>query len=307
MNHFVATFLLNILHFFYSLFSARKSRNTPPPSTLSARRARVPTSLAVLFATDSHSSHPALQASLVESVSNLVAWCRTTGIPKLIVYDQHGILSQSSQAIRERVAQPSESIDSDSSESDFEYPLTPPPSDYSDSRPLSPENVHDLSVITIAIPSKKHRKDTQKYKAVLRKRQPKSRPPEPPLTLYISSRASGKGSIASVARSLVSLQAGKPPGRGFFRLPVESLDSLLDSETNMPCPELLVVVQTCPSQPKLPVELHGFPPWQIRLTEIHTCRTNTSNTLDGPPVLLDEHDFCEALDGFETVEQRFGK
>ena len=40
---------------------------------------------------------------------------------------------------------------------------------------------------------------------------------------------------------------------------------------------------------------------------VSPCRTNTSNTLGGSLVLLDERDFCEALDGFETVEQRFGK
>ncbi len=51
----------------------------------------------------------------------------------------------------------------------------------------------------------------------------------------------------------------------------------------------------------IPLLVNHFP------ISISTCRTNTSNTLDGPTALLDERDFCEALDGFEAVEQRFGR
>lgn len=39
-------------------------------------------------------------------------------------------------------------------------------------------------------------------------------------------------------------------------------------ELGFPEPDLMIVHQVSPSHPRKPLELYGFPPWQIRLTEI---------------------------------------
>jgi dehydrodolichyl diphosphate syntase complex subunit NUS1 len=36
----------------------------------------------------------------------------------------------------------------------------------------------------------------------------------------------------------------------------------------LPSPDLMIVHHVCPQDPPPPLELHGFPPWQIALTEI---------------------------------------
>ncbi|KAF8168147.1 hypothetical protein B0H34DRAFT_684406 [Crassisporium funariophilum] len=63
-----------------------------------------------------------------------------------------------------------------------------------------------------------------------------------------------------------------------------------------------------------PPELHGFPPWQIRLTEIYqsvlvgrTPRTWFRESRSPLPLPLDEFNFREALDEFASAEMRFGK
>lgn len=76
------------------------------------------------------------------------------------------MLLQRSELIRAHVGQSLRATDAESSESDLEYPLTPPASDYSDSRERSPENVRQTA-ITITNPS---RKGPNKYPNVLRKR-----------------------------------------------------------------------------------------------------------------------------------------
>lgn len=79
-----------------------------------------------------------------------------------------------------------------------------------------------------------------------------------------------------------------------------------------------------------PAELHGFPPWHIRLTEIlfvlsffHDSFSDLLCSLKEPrigmlhslftwrtlsiPLSLDEDTFREALDEFASAEMRFGK
>lgn len=67
-----------------------------------------------------------------------------------------GILAQSSLDIRARLSKRFDTSQEDEEESDIEYPLTPPSSDDSESRPISPysdDADHNLKVITIPIPS----------------------------------------------------------------------------------------------------------------------------------------------------------
>jgi len=86
---------------------------------------------------------------------------------------------------------------------------------------------------------------------------------------------------------------------------VDSLDTLLECDSGLVPPDFMIVHSINPPDAEAPLELHGFPPWHIRLTEIHQshvqhrCRTNSG--------MLDEITFREALDEYALAEFRFGK
>ena len=160
--HLLFALSLRVLHFIYALVahvhSYWKRYTWSPPQPLSAARKRLPKHLAIILVPDTQLAEEATEKLLSDSVVNAVGWCRTSGIQKLTVYEENGmyqgfrqilrmstsgagLLSASAQTIGDRL--PHNSSDSESSESELEYPLTPPPSDYSESRPLSPsQNIH---------------------------------------------------------------------------------------------------------------------------------------------------------------------
>lgn len=153
--------ILHSFHYVYSLILTLRSfcqPNTTTPQPLRAPRRRVPKHLSILFVTDSTTSRDTCRTLISESVLNAVEWCRSIGISKLTVYEENGELPfefalcptvaerSFSDSLMECLPSIRESLtsnicDSDSSsDSDTEYPLTPPPSDYSESRPLSPSH-----------------------------------------------------------------------------------------------------------------------------------------------------------------------
>lgn len=155
--HLLFALSLHVLHFVYALAihvrSSWKRYSWRPPQSLSATRKRVPKHLAIVLVVDTQLSDETIENLLSESVVNAVGWCRASGIQKLTVYEENGmcqrffqllrtstsgagLLSTYARTIGDRL--PRNSLDSDSSESELEYPLTPPLSDYSESRPLSP-------------------------------------------------------------------------------------------------------------------------------------------------------------------------
>jgi len=182
-------FLLRIFHFIYSVILAVRAfwqtRKTLSPQPLTANRRRIPQHLAVVFTVASDVSTDVAQKIAEESVSNIVGWCRTVGVKRLTVYEQHGALvgiiedirfnktlgrlSQCAARIRE--VTPGCIAESESSESETEYLLTPPPSDYSESRPLSPDRSHPITSTTLVhIPSTKAFQKKSRQHKLLHKR-----------------------------------------------------------------------------------------------------------------------------------------
>ncbi|KAF8905538.1 hyphal tip protein [Gymnopilus junonius] len=171
--------LLGVLHFIYAgalaakLFWKRHSRPIPQP--LTAFRRRIPKHLSIIFAVHPTLSEEVTQEVLTESVVDAVAWCRTIGIKKLTVYEERDLLSKCVQGIRERLSVHSQ--EGYSSESETEYPITPPPSDYSESRPLSPDhsqgNVLPITIIRVG-DSIAHESSKSKQKLQRRQRRSKS-------------------------------------------------------------------------------------------------------------------------------------
>ncbi|KAL0951251.1 hypothetical protein HGRIS_007969 [Hohenbuehelia grisea] len=312
---FLAALCLHLLHFLYStsstLFSFWQRHTRIPPLALTAARAKLPKHLAIILDILPDTQ----QTDILETVDRATEWCRTVGITQLTLYDRRGLLHSFNQQIREHVVQVYP-LASDSGESDLEYPLTPPPSDYSISRPMSPENsvLADLDVSTIHVVSQSRPKQVKTRRNVVHKRREReTKPLVNPLTLYLVSPKSSKPAIASAARSFVKLcrVSGKAPNE--FNLMPEQLQLLLEGEQGFPPPDLLITPpRASHTGAELPLELYGFPPWQMRLTEISrgkfdTCRADNVLGNANDQSLIDEVTFRRALDEYSGAEMRLGK
>jgi len=318
--------LLRLLHLLYSLvlaFSAwKKNAALTAPNTLAAKRKRLPEHLALLLVADDTADSDLTEAALVQSAESAVRWCREAGIECLSIYDHQGILENHSQEIEERLTVYNQPISDESTDSDVEYPLTPPIS-----RPISPHYDgldNNLGVITIDLTERREKV----YSVATKRRRSQlngSNPKPHPLTLHIVSSKSSKSAVLSTTRSLArthTRKAAKTPAHKKvpdFHITIEALDSVLEGKHGFTSPDLMILHPLLPSEyNKAPMELHGFPPWQIRLTEIYHNRyhkqyrgwLNPIRMLFGTPPSpcpLDEVEFRRALDEFSGAEMRLGK
>ncbi|KAF8807358.1 hypothetical protein BYT27DRAFT_7164859 [Phlegmacium glaucopus] len=146
-------FLLHVVHFIYNLFiKVRlfwKQLSSATPKPIRAPRRRIPKHLAVVFIIDPNIYADTVQTAITQNALKIVEWCQTIGIPKLTLYEEHDRLSKCVQTLQDRLS--IHGPEAESSESETEYPLTPPPSDYSDSRPLSPNNHQASNVTTLHV------------------------------------------------------------------------------------------------------------------------------------------------------------
>ncbi|EKM83917.1 hypothetical protein AGABI1DRAFT_51492 [Agaricus bisporus var. burnettii JB137-S8] len=301
--------ILRVLHFLYALTSLARSfwkRQTRPyPRTLQSPRQKLPKNLAVVFVGDTNISPDIVQRTIFESLLNLVEWCRIVGIPKLIIYEEHGHILRLERQICETIF--GQEFEQHSSDSEMDYqPLTPPASVYSESRQLSPcQSATDVTSIQC-------------------QGQKNSEPSVLTPSLCLLSSRSSKDAIANLARSLylehgsdsTNVRRRKLKSTN-FSLTVDYVDSRLQDETGFLPPDFMIVHPINPLQyNRTPLELHGFPPWHMRLTEIylnqddrrawrHWLRSRLTYT-PGPTV-LDEISFRTALDEFALAEMRFGK
>jgi len=173
--------LLRAFHFIYAVILIVRSfwqRSSIPPRSLQSLRRRIPKHLAIVFVTSGITFSETAQDVLSMSILNAVEWCQSIGITKLTVYEERGasprklcsdntikilildMLSRCTQQICESL--PIRGQEHDYTESEGDYPLTPPPSDYSESRPLSPTHNHGaaIPVMTFHVAESVPRKDT---------------------------------------------------------------------------------------------------------------------------------------------------
>ncbi|EPT03845.1 hypothetical protein FOMPIDRAFT_1114818 [Fomitopsis schrenkii] len=324
----LASLILALFHVVHWLVtSARRFLAIPKqPQPLVAQRSKLPTHLALLLVLNPHCDRDAVEETLVESVERAVTWCRAAGINRLTVYDREGFLSTLSLDIRKRLVKTFATPSNDSDlETELEYPLTPPSSDDSDSRPLSPDSEvtpFKLCVTSMQIPGHagKARRRLLGVKSTTRRRRPTggpvSEPTTPaPITLHILSRKAGKPAIAEVANALLRRRVADRPLRDGKQLPVTSeagISSLLQGDSGFPEPDLMLVHHIHPNPTSDLLDLHGFPPWQIRLTEfgrdesveIWWRRWRHPHSAGKP---LNEIEFRRALDTYAAAEMRLGK
>jgi len=330
--HMLAYLSLRILHAIYSLsiaFSDLSIFGPRTPQSLTTKRRQIPDHLAVLLIPDYDLETSIIEETFIETVENAVQWCRIVGIPRLTVYDSEGTLVKCSQDIRRRVRVCHDSTGGESTDSDIEYPLTPPMSDHSDSMSFSEaefnSSVDDRSVVTIDITKPSERR-TARRKYVTKRRRPQRNDdctPANPLTLHIASRESSKPAVASAARSLTRTQNRKAllhHVTSNFNLSINTLDSLLEGKHGLSSPDFMIVHPISPSKyNQTALEIHGFPPWQIRLTEIYYNKHHdryrswwdwlhlTPQDSRGNSMPLGEVEFRAALDEFAAAEMRLGK
>ncbi|KAH9950394.1 hypothetical protein B0H21DRAFT_723256 [Amylocystis lapponica] len=320
----LASLTLSVLHAVYWLVTFVKSvRNSFQDTSgpLTAKRRKLPLHLALLLATSHETDSNITEENMIESVERAASWCHAAGIMRLTVYDRGGILSRTIPEIRQRLlkhldASPDESTGS----SEIEFPLTPPPSDDSGSRPLSPAAAHSLLKLHVATiraldkPGKGKQRPNNGKNVVKRRRLSRREPAAPSLIVHIVSRQSGKPAIASAATGL--LRSHTFSGAHNCTTSIEhEFNQTLEGENGFPSPDLMIVHDICPrGSYKTPLELHGFPPWQIRLTEFFydenlTVKKSWWNrqTIDTPGRPLGEIEFRRALDEFGAAEMRLGK
>ncbi|KAH7883543.1 hypothetical protein F5I97DRAFT_1958405 [Phlebopus sp. FC_14] len=319
---------LRFVHFLYvllvSITTWCQRRNWQAPQPLTALRSKLPSHLCLVLVADNKGCETEIETAFLRCLQRVATWCRQLGIKTLTAYDRDGThvswikRGASTLFVREDVSAVEEHPD-DSCESEVEYPLTPPLSEPSLSRNQSPDRVKvpvSLDIVTMhgsATRSHKRRNVAVRPKgecAVVSSTSGK-------LTLHFASRASGKPAIASASRSLLenyvrrSIMSGVTPNGVDYSLDSNELRPVLEGA--LPQPDFMIVHHVNGLKiPYPPFELHGFPPWQITLTEFH--RTHPTD-MQAPGLLestslctlISETAFCRALDEYAGAQFRLGK
>jgi dehydrodolichyl diphosphate syntase complex subunit NUS1 len=88
----LARIALSILRFFYVCATAIISWKTRPTKPSTQTQKRIPSHLTLLLVAEDDNDAIVVQECLLESVQRATAWCRTTGVRELTVYDRRGAL-----------------------------------------------------------------------------------------------------------------------------------------------------------------------------------------------------------------------
>ncbi|KAG1862234.1 hypothetical protein F4604DRAFT_1786607 [Suillus subluteus] len=316
----VASLFLWLLHLLHAslvfLTTKFQNRRYLPPQPVTAYRSKLPKHLAIILV-PYHAANPKHTEELyLECLVRVVKWCRALGIEQLTAYDAEGTLLGCSDIIRERLTH-CDDLPTDESESELEYPLTPPLSEASESRSHSPD-FEDFPIqlnVTTVCSFRKGSSHHRPREVAVRRRAHDKHPPYNPLTLHIISRSASKAAIASVARFLLDEEFCRRQNSHdldhvkAYELPISKLNSIL--EGGLPSPDFMIIHHVRPQDPPTPLELHGFPPWQIALTEIHQTIAHDVASLKYPnssmPSVITEEAFCRALDEYAGAQFRLGR
>ncbi|KAI0304694.1 hypothetical protein BC826DRAFT_977768 [Russula brevipes] len=326
----VVRLALRVLHFLYSLFlaiwSIRSRYFRPAPRSLAATRSKTPSHLALVLASQEPDlCVPEAREVFLKCTENAILWCRAADIQRLSVYDRLGILLEAFDVIGERLENYLPPTQVHPSLAEAVFPLTPPLSDDSD----VPDECHYkgkscIKTIRAGDVADKRRKWSRGRAGILRHRTHGPSSSEP-FTLHLVSRDTGKPTIAALADSFLrrardGLHRNSVPmdkNAEVFQISVPDLQAMLEGDGGYGPPDLMIVHNvTVPRRQSIPLELYSFPPWQVRLTEIHhngfsRFRDRWMRTkLRGRAktwIMLSELDFRRALDEYSSAEFRLGK
>ncbi|KAH7104120.1 hypothetical protein BKA62DRAFT_693616 [Auriculariales sp. MPI-PUGE-AT-0066] len=274
-----------------------------------------PQHLGVILAQRTDFQSPEHVEAMTESACRVVDWCRQLQIPHVSVYDRTGTLLSVSRDIVDELD--AERIETQTSTTLHplpprdKRPLTPPPSEHSQatSRSWSPEPA-GRSIVTLRCPSRDHVRDDvddPNLLPSLRKRHHlPSSPSSPPftVTLHLLSRDAGKPQLAEAAQRLARLRSHSSDTAD-----IKTIDAIVFGMTGLPEVDLMIV-HPLSGTSNWPIELHGFPPWQIRLAEIYYDAPRPFDFVawwKGSVRSLSEDAFCMALRMYGGAEFRVGK
>jgi dehydrodolichyl diphosphate syntase complex subunit NUS1 len=228
--------------------------------------------------------------TLMDEVAELSAWCSSAGIPLLSVYEKTGVLKNYMPALKELVGQKLASY--------FGAPPTCPslrvfaPNHTGSSRSPSPNPMSKLERIAPAL-------DTQRRH----------------LNLLLLSASDGRDTLVDLTRTLTEMsQSQKLLPKD---ITVDLIDAEISATTSIPStkttsatptaePDLLIVFG--PS-----VKLQGYPPWQVRLTEIFCVGDSSADVSgygkgrSGNAARVEYQAFLRGLWRFAGAEMRFGR
>ncbi|KAH8835304.1 hypothetical protein DL96DRAFT_1702302 [Flagelloscypha sp. PMI_526] len=301
--HAVYTFYCSLRDFFAQIFSSPPRHKSPT---------RIPAHFGLLLIPDSSTSEDCNVDALFECVLRTVHFCQTTGIPQLTVFDPNGFLVANSNALRTTLS----SQVAVRTEKEVQYPLTPPDSDYSESRPRTPDTINNPIPSCVVMPVFGALSRPKSLSKGLKLRNQGIFFPYyqtyPTLTLRLVSPSASKAHIATTASSLASRHYYNNDTE-LFSLTLDQLNKILEGPFGMPSPDFMLVHSLCSTTSRSSMELHGFPPWQIRLTELYFNQRpreglSRSKSLRGDrSPLLNESDLLDAFSDYATAEMRFGK
>jgi len=138
------------------------------------------------------------------------------------------------------------------------------------------------------------------------------------MKIYVISSSDGTPAIAKAAKTLASRsRVGHSEDSGTReQCSILDLDRLVTAE--FPPPQLLIVHDVDPvrflSSTEPSLQLDAFPPWHLRLTELHRTLRRWNSSLWNPILrrcqrynVLSQVAFRHALDEYEKAEMREGK
>jgi len=317
----VVRLALWVLHFLYSLFlailSIRSRHFRPAPRSLTATRSKTPSHLALVLASqEPNLCIPEAQEALLRCTETAIACCRAAGIRCLSVYDRLGILVEAFDVAGERLETclPPTQDKCRGSLAEAVFPLTPPLSDDSDVS----DDFHYKGksyIKTICAGDTDRLRKWSRNRPRIQRHQTHGPSSSQSFTLHLVSRDSGKPTIAAITDSL--LRKATDGDAEVIKISVTDLQAILEGDRGYSPPDLMIVHNvTVPRRQSVPLELHSFPPWQVRLTEIH--HDGFSGFWDrwiraklprcGKAwMMLSEVEFRRALDEYSSAEFRLGK
>ncbi|CEL57884.1 hypothetical protein RSOLAG1IB_02628 [Rhizoctonia solani AG-1 IB] len=296
--------LLSILHISYAITRAFQALakhlnlRRRPVRGVHLPRNKVPAHIALVLAHgDAQKRHGQLSVddvkAMLESVLRAAEWSQAVKVSKLTVYDREGVLVSKAGYLRRKLL-PTQEPGPDNQTLKpvtFSYPLTPPLSDVSTEVTEAESDIGDSldfgsTQFTVPASSEKGQ----------------------PLCINVISDKDGRTEVALCARQLAAFQKTQneqlDPAT-LFKLDINTLDAVL--EAKLQSPDMLLVHSMAPGLFKRPLELHAFPPWQIRLTEMHHSQVRRFLPFGKSYTVVEEEAFARALDIYSDAEFRVGK
>ncbi|BGP26708.1 di-trans-poly-cis-decaprenylcistransferase-like protein [Rhodotorula toruloides] len=252
---------------------------TPAEDLKRGRWTKLPKHLAVILA-------PARTASdlrqavpvKVEQLRKLLGWSRDLGIATLSVYDETGLLVDEASEVSTALGLSVESVEGTGKDCGLVVLRRP-----ALAKSVAPkEKILDESWVAVSGDG-----DSTSSATLVNEDAPSAA--EPDVQVNLLSRRAGQPWLAQVARELAS--GGSSQGISSETI-AETIDALPLTE-----PDLLFVFGGSY------LRLHGFPPWQVRLTEMYH---HSWPSWTRPPPLTYEV-LRKALDLYGGAEMRFGR